>query len=543
MPGMPEQACDIMVRDGLVLDGLGGAAVRLDVAVTGATVRLLRPGEPVRAGATIDAAGCFVAPGFIDIHGHSDFASLLWPNASSRVAAGVTTECVGNCGYGAFPLAGEVLRRRQAEHAPDGLEIDWCDAEGYFARAQRVGCAINRVFLVGHGNLRGCVVGYGQGRATAPQLARMCEMLDACMAAGCAGLSSGLVYPPGMWADGDELAALAAVAARYDGLYAIHIRDEGDRCLESGEEFLRVLRRSGCRGQWSHVKLAGPANWDKIDALEGMFRAARNEGLNLLADRYPYTASATDLATIVLPGDALAGDLDELLARLAGRTSRRRIEQAVRRAKGDDLDPWLRRVVVTKVGAPALQACVGKNLAQIPALVGAAEPLEAALKLILDDRADTQAIHFSMNVDNLRRIYGWDFVAVGSDSSCRDYFGRDGAERPHPRAYGTPGEFVDLVVRRWKLMDWPEAVRRMTSLPAQALGLAGRGVLRDGAAADIVVFEGDRFAARATYEDPCQVPDGVIATLVNGQIVWHNGRHTGRRPGRLLRPRDRGQRQ
>jgi N-acyl-D-amino-acid deacylase len=526
---------DILIRGGEVLDGLGGDARRCDVGVRGGRVTLCAAGCPVRARQTIDAARCLVCPGFIDIHGHSDMASLAHGDATSRVAAGVTTECVGNCGYGAFPMAGEVLQRRQAEYKPSELTLDWTDLPGYIARCEGVGCSINRVVLIGHGNVRGCVVGYGRRRAGRVQLERMCRIVDSCMAAGCAGLSTGLAYAPGLWSDGDELTALARAVAGHGGLYASHIRNEGDELLESVREFLGVLRRSGCRGQLSHVKTSEPRNWHKIEPLDDLLHSALRDGVDVHADRYPYTASSTDLGTIVLPRQALAGSTAEILARLANPSSRRRIVRRIERQKGEDLPRWQENVVVSAVGNPALQACVGKNLRQLTTIFDLPDPTEAAIRLIHDDATNTQAVHFSMSEDNLRRIYSWDFVAVGSDSSCRDYFGESSGERPHPRAYGTPARFIDLAVRKWSLMDWPQAIRRMTSLPARILGLSDRGVLRDGAWADVVVLDADKFTDRASFESPCQAPAGVVATLVNGQVVWQAGRHTSKRPGMMLR--------
>lgn len=520
-----------------MLDGLGSPPQRAELAVADGRVRILPAGADPPAATVIEAHDCYVCPGFIDTHGHSDFASLIHPNAASRVAAGVTCEVVGNCGYGAFPLAGEALRRRADEHR-GLLQIDWTDAGGYLARSRAVGCAIHRVVLIGHGNVRGCVVGYGPGRPGAAQLRQMEQIVDQAMAAGCAGLSSGLIYPPGMWADPAELSALAAVVARYGGVYTSHIRSEGDRLIESVEEFLAVCKAAGCAGLLSHVKTSGPANWSKIGRLGQVLHAARDEGLTLHCDRYPYLASSTDLAAMVLPDNARSGTTDQVLARLADRDSRSQILREIRAARGADLDDWLGRIVVTSVANPALSACVGKRLAQLPGPMEMADPLEAAVRLIYEDRTDSYAIHHSMSEANLRTIYSWPFVAVGSDSSLRDSFegGASDVNLPHPRAYGTPAEFVDLVVGQWELMDWPEAIRRMTSLPAEIFGLIDRGRLVDNAPADVVVLDPRQFRSRSTYEHPRRAPAGVRATLVDGTVVWRNGSQTKQRPGKLLSP-------
>ncbi len=480
------------------------------------------------------ARGALVCPGFIDIHGHSDFSSIFFSTADSRVASGVTTECIGNCGYGAFPLAGEVLSRRQQEYKKS-LCIDWMDAAGYFAAGQKAGCSINRVVLAGHGNLRGVVMGYGRRRATARQLEKMCELLDGCMAAGCTGFSSGLAYAPGMWADSEELTVLAAVVARYGGIYASHIRSESDELLEAADEFIDVLKNSGCRGQFSHIKTAGPRNWCKLAELEKKLREARADGIAITADRYPYTASSTDLGTIVLPRAAMAGSRQEVLARLADVDSRAKIVRQIRRQKSEYLPRWHEAVIVTGVAKESLRPCIGKNLVQVAEILKIADPTEAAIKLIHDDKLDSQAIHFSMSEENLREIYTWDFVAVGSDSSLRGRFGPSDEERPHPRAFGTQARFWDLAVNQWKILSPAQAVHKMTGLPAEILGLADRGTLRDGAAADITIIEPEKFSDQATYDNPAQPPAGVRCTMVNGQIVWQDGKHTGARSGEFLR--------
>ena len=524
-----------MIRHGMVFDGLGAPPQRRDVAVADGRVRLVAPPARVEADEVIDATDHFVAPGFIDIHAHSDLTSLTAPHATSRVAAGVTTECNGNCGYGAFPMVGEVLAERRRGNNPETLTLDWTDAAGYFARADAVGCAVNRATLVGHGNVRGGVIGYGNRRATAGQIDRMAAIVDASLAAGAMGLSTGLIYPPGMWADVDEMAALAAVVAARGGLYASHIRCEVPRLLEAVDEFLEVLRRSGCRGQLSHVKASGEPHWPKLAAVGERLRQARAEGIDVWADRYPYTASRTSLAAMVLPTEAMAGSTDDVVARLAEAATRRTIIEAIRARYGDRLNRWLETIVIATVGRPEFRDCLGRNLRQLPDRFAAAgDALDGAIELLVADRARPGAIRFCMSEANLRVVYGWAFVCVGSDSAMRDHLGDSDAERPHPRAYGSPGRFVDLVVRRWKLMDWPEAIRRMTSMPAAILGLTDRGVLRDGAPADIVVFDPRRFADRATYDNPARTPDGIAATLVNGQVVWQHDRHTGKRPGRLL---------
>jgi len=520
------------IRGGSLLDESG--LRRADLAVSGG--RIIRIEPYLNPGPSdLDAAGLVVAPGFIDIHCHSEFSALVYPRAESKVLAGVTTDVSGNCGASPFPLVGEFRDNRRAEWAHHGLVLDWESAAEFYERAEASPCAVNRAFLAGHGALRAAVVGYADRPTDGRERRRMRRLLDEALDAGAFGLSSGLIYPPGCYADVEELADLARGVAAVGGYYTSHIRDEGGELIEAIEEFLEVCRRAGVRGQLSHLKASGAANWPKTAEAIRRLRAAREQGLAVTADRYPYLASMTDLDSLILPNWAVAGGRQEELARLSDQTTRRRLAEEIR-ARHPEAD-YFGRILVASVSPDGPQDAVGRNLQELADAAGR-DPLEVAFDLIIAHDTRATATYFSMSEENLRDILAEPYVAIGSDASLRNLpadgeIARGGLA--HPRAYGTPARFLGTYVREQKLMDWPEAVRRLTSLPADVVGLKNRGRLVPGTWADLVIFDRDSIADRATYERPAVAPAGIRDVFVNGERVVADGRHTGALPGRVLK--------
>jgi N-acyl-D-amino-acid deacylase len=529
MPG------DLTIRGGELLDASG--LRRGDLLLSGGRIRRVAPELPP-AVQDLGAAGLAVSPGFIDIHCHSEFSAFVYPRAESKVLAGVTTDVSGNCGASPFPLVGEYRDRRQAEWRHHGLTLDWQSPKEYFARADAALSSINRAMLAGHGAIRAAVVGYSDRPTDAAERRTMRRLLDEALDAGAFGLSSGLIYPPGCYADVEELADLARGVAAAGGYYTSHIRSEGDRLLEAIDEFLEVLRRSGARGQLSHLKASGAANWHKTAEAVRRLRAARAEGLAVTADRYPYLASMTDLDSLLLPNWAVEGGRQEELARLADPATRRRLADDIstRHPEAD----YFERILIASVSPDGPREAVGKTLAALAREAGR-DPIEAAFDLIAATNTQATATYFSMSEENLRDILREPYVAIGSDASLRHMpaDGRIGAGGlAHPRAYGTPARFLGTYVRDQGLMDWPEGIARLTSLPAQVVGLKDRGRLAEGAWADLVVFSRQEIADRATYDRPWAAPAGIRHVFVNGERVVAAGAHTGATPGRVLRRGD-----
>jgi len=520
------------IRGGTLLDE--GGLRRADLAFSGGRIRRIAPDLPP-APNDLSASGLMVAPGFIDIHCHSEFSAFVYPRAESKVLAGVTTDVSGNCGGSPFPLVGEFRKSRQAEWEHYGLVFDWESAAEYYDRAEAAPSSVNRAMLAGHGALRAAVVGYAD-RPTGPrERRRMRRLLEEALEAGAFGLSSGLLYPPGCYADVEELADLAKGVAAAGGYYTSHIRSESDALPEAVDEFLQVLRRSGARGQLSHLKAAGADHWPKMADAIRRLRDARAAGVAVCADRYPYLASMTDLDSMLLPNWAVEGGRDEELARLCDPTTRRRLAEEIR-ARHPQAD-YFDRIRIASVTPGGNQGVVGKTLRELADAAGR-DPLEAAFDLIVEHRTQVSSIHFSMSEENLRAVYAEPYVAVGSDSSLRNLpaEGRENAGGlAHPRAYGTSARFLGTYVRDLGLMDWTEGIRRLTSLPADVVGLKDRGCLAEGAWADLVVFDPDTISDRATYDRPAVAPAGIHHVFVNGERVVADGRHTGATPGRVLR--------
>jgi len=522
------------IRGAELLDD-GHNLTRADVHVADGRIARIAPCLEAD-GQDLDARGLTLAPGFIDIHCHSDFSALVYPRAESKVLAGVTTDVSGNCGGSPFPLKGEFLARRRAEWEPRGLKIDWASTREYFDRAEASPCSVNRALLAGHGALRAAVVGYADRPTTAEERGLMRRLLTDALHEGAYGLSTGLIYPPGCYADVEELADLAACVADAGGLYASHLRSEGDGLLEAVDEFLEVLRRSGARGQISHLKAAGSANWPKAPQAIDRLRRARDQGLAVTADRYPYLASMTDLDSMLLPNWAAEGGREKQRERLTRPHTRRRLIREVRRRHPEPHYPD--RIIVASAGSGADPAIIGRTLRELGDAAGR-DPIEVAFDLLIHHEMQVSAIHQSMSEENLRAILAEPYVAIGSDSGLRnapDAGGKGTTQGlAHPRAYGTAGRFLGTYVRDAGLVDWQEGIRRLTSLPADILGLADRGRLTEGAWADLVLFDRRRIADRATYDHPWETPAGIVHVFVNGERVVADGAHTGAMPGRLLR--------
>lgn len=523
---MNVERMDWILRGGQVADGLGGEPVPMDVGVTGD--RIVATGDLSGASATHEmiAAGKLVCPGFIDVHTHSDAYLLIEPGAPSKIRQGVTTEITGNCGASAAP------RWPGYTMPSDWLEQDypgeWRSVADYRELLQAQNPAVNSALLIGHRALRAAVMGLDARAATKDEIARMATLLEAALAEGGIGLSTGLVYAPAMCAQAEEIQALAKVVARHRGIYATHMRSEGAQVLEAIDEALGVARASGVRLQISHLKTAGRANWHKLDAALEKICAARAEGLEVASDRYPYTASCTDL-DVILPEWASQGGRAAILARLREPETRAKI-RAEMAAERDER--YWESVWIGSTHHPDNSGFAGKPILEAAA-AWSLHPLDAALRLMDTDELFTGGIFFGMSEDNMGRILAEPWVMIGSDASIRAPWGPLSHDHPHPRAYGTFPRFLRAALDG-KTVGVGEAVRKMTSLAADHFRLTDRGVIRPGAFADIIVLDPTAFRDRATYEKPHQFCEGVVGVWVNGVLTFRDGQETGARGGRML---------
>lgn len=521
----PGERCDLLLQGGLVVDGSGGPAFAADVAIRGDRIAGIGSYDARDAGSVLDARGLHVAPGFVDIHTHSDRSILRWPGADSRVRQGCTTEITGNCGSSAAPRDAAA----DAEAEP-GAPPAWTDVRSYIAAWQQKDPALNQAMLVGHGSLRRAVLGDADRAATADELAAMARRLERALAEGAIGMSTGLEYVPGIYTGAAEIEHLAAIVAAHGGLYASHMRSEEEHLLAAVDETIAVGRRTGVRVQVSHLKACGRPNWGLLDAAIARIEAARRDGVDVMADAYPYTAYSTTL-TILLEPWSREGGSAAIVERLR--------DPALRAKMLAELGPHVERdpgafdlVVVASVAAADHQACVGRSIAAIAAM-WKVEPPEAVLRLLEASAGDVSYVGHGMADAGVERVLAHPLVMIGSDGRAMAPGGRV-LERPHPRSYGTFPRVLGLYCRERRLFDLPTAVRKMTAMPAERARLRDRGTIAVGAFADLVAFDAATIVDRATYDAPQEFPVGIAHVLVNGEPVVQGGQPTARRPGRFV---------
>jgi N-acyl-D-amino-acid deacylase len=529
---------DSKIEGATVLDGTGATGFRADVGVTGEAIVAVGDLSREPAGTTLRAAGLTLAPGFIDIHSHSDWR--LWANrrAESKIRQGVTTEVVGNCGFSPAPVNPAFLEelRGFALYLPEGMDFSWQSVEEYLSRLDRGGLALNVIQLVGHGTLRVATMGFARRKPTESELTHMKRLVAESLEGGAWGMSTGLIYAPGSYAETQEIVELSKIAARHRGFYASHIRGEGANLLNAIAEAIRIGREAGLPVEVSHLKAAGRANWGKVKEALALIAAARAEGLDVTADVYPYTASSTTLRTL-LPGWVLEGGVKAMLERLSDPATRGRIRAEVEagRTGGENLAANAGWDGIMIAYAPSRPEAEGKRLSALAREWGQA-PFDVAMDLIRADQGKAYVVLFQLDEADLTVALADPHVMIGSDGSALSPGGELGRGRPHPRSYGT---FPRVLARYWRdqrLLSLEQAVHKMTGLPAKKLGLKDRGIIRVGAKADLVVFNHKTVTDLATYEEPHRYPMGIEHVFVNGRFVIKAGEHTGSLPGRVLTP-------
>ena len=524
----------LVVRHGTLYDGTGGPPRTGDIAIDGD--RIAAVGEVAATGAVeIDARGMAVAPGFIDIHSHADLSLLVNPRAESRVRQGVTLEVVGQDGSSIGPWSDGVFELTRDRYLRDfDVDIDFRDIGGFLDRIDRERPAVSVASMIGHGNVRGLVVGGADRPATASEIDRMRALVRDALSGGAVGLSTGLEYTPGSFASRDELVALAGELRGTAYPYASHMRNEDDRLLGALEEALHVGRVAGVAVQVSHLKAQGERNHWKADAALAAIESARAAGVDAHFDRYPYVAYATGLSNL-FPASGRAGGTARFLARLADPETGPALERACR-DKIALLGSW-DAVQITRIGG-ANAAARGRRLGELAAELGE-DPYDLTVRLLRDAGGSVGMIGFGMSEDNTERMLSHPLGMVCSDGGAYAPYGPLSRSSPHPRGYGSFPRVLGHYVRDRGAMSLESAVHKMSGLPARKLGLRDRGVLREGAVADIVVFDPDTIRDRATFDDPHQYPDGVAHVVVSGVYTIREGEQTGLLGGRAVRGRGR----
>ncbi len=522
---------NLIIKNGTVVDGTGCARRIADIGIQDNKITYIGSIDNLSDYRIIDAAGCVVAPGFIDIHSHSDFFWLVSPESESKIHDGVTTEICGNCGISAFPLKGQLLENKRKGFRKFGLDINWATAEDFFKRANEVTSSINRGFLVGHGNIRACVLGYENREPDRNELAEMEKELRKAMESGAFGMSSGLIYPPGCYAKTVELIELCKIIKEYNGIYATHMRNEGNELEAALSETINISRESGVNTQVSHIKTWGEKNWWKIDKIESLLEDARAEGVEITCDRYPYTASATDL-DIILPDWVYEGGTAKEKKRLGDPFCRERIIKEMKQ-EGVSQEFW-GTIMISSVFNEDKRSYEGKTIAEISRTLKV-PPLEFVLDLLYEEDCRVSVIFFNMSEENLARILKWEFVMVGSDSSLRSLKGVLNYGKPHPRGYGTFSRVIRKYVNQTSILSIEDAIYKMTGFPAQKLGLKNRGILKEGFFADITIFDQETIAEQATFTDPHNYSTGIKHVIVNGKLTINNGKHESVMNGTILK--------
>ena len=533
----PAPQYDLVVRNGLVIDGSGRPGFRADLAIKGDRIVQIGKLKTASGAREIDATGMVVAPGFIDMLGQSETYLLIDPRAMSKVMMGVTTEVTGE-GESIAPVNDRTIKEQEDFNNRYKLTIDWHTLDEYFKRLEKQGAGLNLATFVGATQLREYVVGFDNRPPTAAELERMKQLVAAAMKDGALGVSTSLQYVPARFASTDEIVELAKVARQYGGIYITHQRSEANALDESLAEVFQIARQAKIPVEIWHLKTAYKKNWGRMPEVLAKIERARAEGLDITADIYPYIAGSTSLSAC-LPPWALEGGTEKMLSRLRDP----KIRQQLKKEITTDAKEWeniylgsggASGVLIGSVVNRDLESMQGKRLSQI-ADEQDKDPLDALFDLILADHGQTGAIYFMMSEDDMRTAMKSPLVSFCTDSGARANDGPLAGSKSHPRGWGSYPRILGRYVRDEHLLTLEQAIHKMTGMPAKRVGLRDRGLLRAGSFADITIFDPKTVIDRATFEMPNQHPEGIRYVIVNGQISVDDGKRTPALAGRPLR--------
>jgi N-acyl-D-amino-acid deacylase len=524
---------DVLIRNGRILDGTGNPWYAGDIAIRGDRIVALGKLSGARAQRVIDATGMIVAPGFIDMLGQSESSLLIDNRALSKLSQGITTEITGEGGSIA-PQNEHTLKPLKPFLDHYRLTIDWTDLEGYFSRLVKNGTPLNLGTYVGAAQVREAVLGDVDRAPNASELAAMKTLVEQAMQQGAMGVSTALIYPPGHYAKTEELVELARVAARFGGVYASHMRSEGRAEMAAIDEAIRIGREAGLPVEIFHLKVAGKDRWGQMTLVVKKIEDARRAGVDVAADMYPYLAGATALSSALPPWVADGGPA-KMLERLHDPAVRRRVrlEMAVSHADWENLylaSGGAGGVMIASVFKPELKKFEGKTVAEMAA-TRRQLPVDALMDFVIEDNLQTGALYFIASEPDLQTGLKQEWTSIGLDANEESLDGPLYGAHDHPRTWGSMPRFLGHYSRDLHLVSLPQAVRKITSLPAQRMHLTGRGMLKSGYFADITIFDPAKIIDHATYTQPGQLSEGVAYVLVNGQIEFEKGRATGVKAG------------
>jgi N-acyl-D-aspartate/D-glutamate deacylase len=527
--------CDLVIRGGEIFDGRGGRPFPGDVAVDGDRIAAVGALNGVRGRDELDATGLAVTPGFINVLSWAVESLIEDGRGQSDVRQGVTLEIFGE-GVSMGPLNASMKEELAAEQSDITYDVEWTTLAEYLEWLVARGVSVNVASLVGAATVRIHELGYEDRPPTPDELQRMCGLVRAAMEEGAVGLGSALIYVPAYFADTTELVALARASAAYDGVFTCHVRSEGKRFLEALEELVTIAREAGTRAELYHLKAAGRENWSLFETAIERIESARAQGLELTADMYPYTAGATGL-DVTMPPWVQEGGPEAWRERLRDEQTRDRVEREMTTPTKEWENLYLaagpENILLLSFRSEHLKPLTGRTLADVAAERGVSPP-QAAMQLVVEDESRVGAAFFQMSEENVRRGLALPWVSICSDSSALAPEGVFLRSNPHPRAYGAFARFLGRYVREGGVVSLEEAVRRMTSLPADVFRLRDRGSLAPGSFADVVVLDPTEIRDHATFEEPHQYATGVRHVLVNGAPVVRDGEHTGALPGRVV---------
>jgi dihydroorotase/N-acyl-D-amino-acid deacylase len=532
-----EAQFDLIIANGHVVDGTGSPWYSGDVGIRDGRIAAIGKLAKANAKQRIDAAGKVVAPGFIDMLGQSEFTILVEPRLPSKIYQGITTEITGE-GNSAAPLTGHARLESAEALEHYGLKADWQSMGEYFARLERQGMGINMASYVGATSVREVVIGADNRPPSAAELVQMRALVREAMEQGAVGVSTSLEYAPAPYASTEELIALAAEAAPYGGIYATHMRSEGDGMVAALDETFRIAREAHIPAEIWHLKVAGKKNWGHMPDVIKRIEAARAAGLDITADTYAYTAWFNDMSAFVPPW-AHDGGNEKMIARLKDPATRARIVADIKTPSDTWDNEWdevagPESILIGVVKNPALLSLQGQTIAAIAKARGK-DPIETLLDILVEDNGFTGCAVFGMQEDDVALALVQPWVSVNNDSAGASPEGILGQEHPHPRAYGTFPRILRKYVREEHRLTLEDAVRKFSALPAQRMRLVDRGVLKRGMWADVVVFDPATIADRSTFSSPNQLALGMQWVLVNGVAVIADGKMTGAKPGKVLR--------